>query len=268
MRFTAYSDQKEAVFGIKIRSCGHIFAKCGREISRPEGRDDWLLFYVAKEHETFFLESEVEAPAGSFIIFRPGEKQHHIYRGNKTAEFYYIHFETEDISFSELESSKMYRIEPSSEISGIFEEIINDIQLKRPCHEKLSVFKFLQIMGILERKALWGDDTHGKYLNEIEMVVQKINRDYFENVSLDEYARMCRMSKYHFLRVFENVTGMTPISYRNRIRLERAKELLKDTNLSVHDIGARVGYTSQSYFCDAFKKEVGVSPANYRKVKK
>ena len=75
---------------------------------------------------------------------------------------------------------------------------------------------------------------------------------------------MCSMSKFHFLRVFRSITGASPIEYRNRIRIEHAKALLSDTFLTVSEIGSRVGYASPSYFSDAFKKEVGISPKEYR----
>ena len=79
MIYNAYAEQNEQTSGITLVSCGPIFAKPDREIKRPKGRNDWLLFYVAKGTETFYLETTVTANAGSFIIFAPNEKQHHIY---------------------------------------------------------------------------------------------------------------------------------------------------------------------------------------------
>ena len=79
---------------------------------------------------------------------------------------------------------------------------------------------------------------------------------------------MCDMSKFHFLRVFKNITGRTPIEYRNNIRLEHAKELLVDTSSSIAEIGREVGYESNVYFCDYFKTQVGMSPGQYRNINK
>ena len=66
-------------------------------------------------------------------------------------------------------------------------------------------------------------------------------------------------------RTFEKIVGCTPIEYRNQIRIERAKTLLEDTSLPIQEIAATVGYSSATYFCDAFKKAVGVSPMKFRK---
>ena len=92
-----------------------------------------------------------------------------------------------------------------------------------------------------------------------------MNSDYGKPCTLDDYAATCNMSKFHFLRVFKEITGASPIEYRNRIRIEHAKELLLYTNTPVGEIAAAVGYSSDTYFCDAFKSAVGASPSEYRK---
>ena len=91
-----------------------------------------------------------------------------------------------------------------------------------------------------------------------------MNREYEKDYSLEDYAKICNMSKFHFIRVFEKITGESPIDYRNSIRIEHAKELLLDTSLSIADIGESVGYASNVYFSDNFKKKVGISPLKYR----
>ena len=53
MIFNSYAEKKEELSGIRLVSCGHVFAEPKREIHRPNGREDWLLLYVAKESETF-----------------------------------------------------------------------------------------------------------------------------------------------------------------------------------------------------------------------
>ena len=73
------------------------------------------------------------------------------------------------------------------------------------------------------------------------------------------------MSKYHFLRMFRETTGTPPLEYRNRIRLEHAKELLQEEKLSIEEVSGMLGYTSASYFSSAFKKAYGVSPKQYQK---
>lgn len=251
---------------IALVSCGHIFAKHGRKINRPEGRADWLLFYVAKESETFYLDTRIEAPAGSFLIYKPHERQEHVYLGNKTAEFYYIHFTAPyDFDPFGLNTSTVYFTKHSPSITNCFEEIISEVQLKQPCYEQICIFRLLEVMNLLKRKLIHMHSTHTEHIHKIGFVTQLMHREYEVNRSLEDFAEMCQMSKYHFLRVFEEITGSTPIAYRNLIRMEHARELLENTGMSVKEISESLGFESPAYFCDAFKKENKVSPTGYRK---
>ena len=264
MIFNSYAEKKENLAGIKLVSCGHIFAKPKREINRPSGRDDWLLFFVAKESETFFIDKEVIAEAGSFIIFAPGEKQHHMYSGNATAEFFYVHFQCDALPEGiTLETSRVYSMPFHKRFVDIFEEIIEETLSKRPNYEILCISRLLYLFSLIQRNDAEANNSHNKGWNGIARAIQHMNRYCDQNLKLDDYASMCHMSKYHFLRVFKAVTGTTPLEYRNNIRIDHAKELLKNGNFSVSEIGESLGYSSLAYFSAAFKKVTGLSPTEY-----
>ncbi len=266
MIYNTYSEQREEVQGIKLVSCGHIFAKRGREIYRPLGREDWLLFYVAKESETFFLENPQTAKAGSFIMFAPGEKQHHIYEGNVTAEFYYIHFKCKQLPEEiQLETSKIYNLAFSRQICDIFEDVIAQTLQKRPFYERLCIYKLLYLLTLLERDVHYDNLPDKENFERIAMVIQHMNKNYNSNFSLEDYANMCAISKFHFIRIFEKIVGFSPLEYRNNIRLEHAAFLILEEKLSIEAIATLVGYSSASYFSSAFKKKYGVSPKQYQK---
>ena len=268
MIFSSYSEQKEELAGIRLVSCGHVFAEPGREVLRPYGRDDWLLFYVAKEEETFFLKEKTKAKAGSFIIYAPGEVQHHIYEGNKTAEFYYVHFKCSALPKDiRLETSRIYSLEQHKDFASVFEEIIEETLQKKPGYESLCISLLLQLFSRIKREAVQINAEENKHLKSVMHAIQHMNRFCESTLDLDGYASMCCMSKYHFSRTFKAVTGVPPLEYRNRIRIEHAKELLLNSFLSINEIGNALGYTSPSYFSDAFKKSIGISPKEYRNQK-
>ena len=151
MIFNSYAEGKEALAGIRIVSCGHVFASQGREIRRPSGREDWLLFYVAKESETFFFDKAVKVTAGSAVLFAPGEKQHHIYDGNKTAEFYYVHFQCDSLPDSfNLETSRVYSFSQKKQVEATFEEMIDEALQKNPHYELLCVSGILRLLAMLQ----------------------------------------------------------------------------------------------------------------------
>lgn len=266
MIYNAYQDTPNGIRGVSIVSCGHIFAQNGRKIDRPSGRPDFLLFYVAKGKEHFYLENEVIADEGSFIFFRPFEKQKHIYLENKTGEFYYVHFNAPaDFDLFGFKSSVVYNSKPSTTVCSIFEEIIGELQKKQPAYERFCVSKVYTLLSILERKVEKGLSTHGKHFDKVSYVIQKMNIEYHINYTLQDYAEMCNMSKFHFLRVFQEITGISPLEYRNNIRLDHVKEEIIDTNIPINEIAEKSGYNSPAYFCEAFKKKFGMSPSQYRK---
>ena len=261
--FNSYAEKQESLAGIKMVSCGQIFAEPKREINRPDGRDDWLLFYVAKESETFYLKHKVVAPAGSFILFAPGEKQHHVYCGTSTAEFYYVHFECDALPDGiSIESSRVYSMPSHKQFAPIFEEIIEETLSKRPNYEIISISKLLYVLSLIQREASESDGTHGNW-HGVARAIQHMNRYCDQSLKLEDYAAMCNMSKYHFLRVFKSVTGAPPLDYRNRIRIDHAKELLKNGNFSVSEIAESLGFSSLAYFSAAFKKATGLAPSEY-----
>ena len=266
MIFSAYQDTNIGIGGVSVVSSGHIFAQQGRQINRPFGRSDFLLFYIAQGKERFFLEKEVVADEGSFIFFRPFEKQVHIYEESCVGEFYYVHFNAPaDFDLFGFKSSFVYSSKPSAKLCKIFEEIIKELQSKQPAYEKICVAKLFNIIALLNRKDEKESNPNGEYFNKISFVIQKMNNEYQSNDTLEDYANMCYMSKYHFLRVFKNIIGTSPLEYRNKIRLNHAKELLEDTTLSINEISLQLGYSSPMYFCVVFKEKIGVSPTQYRK---
>ncbi len=266
MIFNSYSAQKEKISGIRLISCGHIFAENGRRIQRDRGRDDWLLFFAARGGETFFLPQKTELMQGGFILFAPGEAQNHIYTGENTGEYYYIHFDCESLpSENGLKTNRVYNITFDRTFCALFEEIIEMTMQKDICYEKLCTYKFLYLLALLEKSTIIRKNEKVPYYNKISRGIQYINRYFYVEKDLDGYAEICNMSKFHFLRVFKETTGVTPVEYRNNIRIEHGAELLKNTDFSVEEIGLRVGFSSLAYFSCCFKKKYGVSPKEYRK---
>ena len=84
-------------------------------------------------------------------------------------------------------------------------------------------------------------------------------------ITLDWLANWIHMNKYYMVHAFTEYTGMSPIHYLNKRRLEVSRELLKTTDYSISRIASLAGFSSQSYFAQVFKKDCGLSPAAYRR---
>lgn len=84
------------------------------------------------------------------------------------------------------------------------------------------------------------------------------------NISLIDIANEFNISEEHFCRIFKEYTGYRPLEYVNLVKIQKAKELLKNTNYSIGEISAQAGYESHSYFTLLFKKYTGITPIEYR----
>jgi len=84
------------------------------------------------------------------------------------------------------------------------------------------------------------------------------------NLSLDQLSTYANISKYHFVRLFKNKTGYTPIDYFNRLKIQKACELLETSPAKINMISSSLGFSNPYYFSTAFKKIVGQSPQSYR----
>ena len=85
-----------------------------------------------------------------------------------------------------------------------------------------------------------------------------------EKFSLQAVADALYINKSYLLRLFKARTGNTLLGYHNRVRCEQAKQMLADTALSISEVGEAVGFVSSSHFTHVFKKNVGVTPTEYR----
>lgn len=91
-----------------------------------------------------------------------------------------------------------------------------------------------------------------------------IDSHYDRMISLEELSERLGISKYHLLRKFTAAVGNSPNDYLNRVRVEHAMRLLRQTDSSVEEIAERVGYSSGSYFIKVFRKVTGHTPGHFR----
>ncbi|WP_053367842.1 helix-turn-helix domain-containing protein [Bacillus sp. FJAT-27245] len=99
---------------------------------------------------------------------------------------------------------------------------------------------------------------------EITEAIHYIQTHLYDHITLDKLASHVSYSPYHFSRMFKEETGLPPLYFVSSMRLQRAKELLLNTNLSVRDIGLEIGQQSLGTFTTRFTKSVGVTPAHFR----
>ena len=98
----------------------------------------------------------------------------------------------------------------------------------------------------------------------LQHVRKLIDVQYSQPLDLNELAQAANLSRYHFLRAFRGAFHMTPHEYLTRKRIERAKDLLAESDLMITEICFEVGFESLGSFSTLFHRIVGWSPSIYR----
>ena len=101
----------------------------------------------------------------------------------------------------------------------------------------------------------------------IKKVCDYVDKNISQDISLEQAADMAGVSSFYLSKLFKEEKGETFINFISDKRLEKARQLLAETELSIKEITAEVGYNDQNYFSRIFKTKYGLSPKEYRKIK-
>lgn len=256
-----------------VESCGtyQLHNDPPLKTSRPNGRDDYQLLYIASGKSKFIFQNREEIMcSGSVVLYRPFQPQYYVHYSEEQTEVFWIHFTGKNVEpildfyhlyknryFFSVNNSNVYRI--------LFQRIIMELQLKRPMYEEMISTLLNGIFVLLSRQLSESDSRQLHLYNEIEQAVGYFNAHYREKISVERYAEQRHISKAWFIRNFKAQTGSTPLDYLVSLRIANAQELLLQTDYSVKKIAAVVGYDNPLYFSRVFSKKMGTSPLEYRK---
>ncbi|WP_085509197.1 helix-turn-helix domain-containing protein [Thalassobacillus devorans] len=99
---------------------------------------------------------------------------------------------------------------------------------------------------------------------EIDQVIEYIDAHLYDSLSLSDLAAQAGYSRYHFTRIFKQRVGVPPLYYLSALRLQKAKDLLIETDFPIREIGMEIGQQSLGTFTTRFTERVGVTPAHFR----
>jgi AraC family transcriptional regulator len=100
---------------------------------------------------------------------------------------------------------------------------------------------------------------------KLQQITDWIAEHASEDLNLDQIAAQVGLSKFHFHRLFKAALGVSPSHYHLNLRMDTARQLLRETKKSVVNVALDVGYTNPSHFAHLFRKETGLSPSEYRR---
>ncbi|MGI5959355.1 MAG: helix-turn-helix domain-containing protein [Massiliimalia sp.] len=244
---------------------------------RPNERDDES--YGARVVECYELEfishgtgkvivdgKDVPACDHALHFRRPGM---HV-EGIGIYHSHYIEFDfnsRKDVIDELNEMPAFYMVEEYTEIEGIFHQLFQEYyeeNVFQSLSYKIHVMRLFEIMI---------NDWYYKTKNaafsvvvaeNIHQSIQYMQEHLSQSITIKELAEVAGYSLYHYTRMFKEVTAQTPVQYLTRLRVNRSKRLLVETEMSIEEVLAFCGFNSYSYFFRVFKEHCGITPYQYR----
>src|SRR3982074_2050865 len=99
----------------------------------------------------------------------------------------------------------------------------------------------------------------------LRRIRDRIEAELDTELSLTSLAKESGYSRAHFLRMFRAATGLTPHRYVLEMRLSTAQQLLRQAKIPLADVALKCGFSSQTHMTDVFRKQLGVTPQEYRR---
>jgi len=164
-----------------------------------------------------------------------------------------------------LADSQAYSIGLHQSCIEYFNRIIRELMLKLPHYECAASAAFLGLMACMGRYAADTRNSRNSNISEnIKKVMELMHTKYNCKWTIADLARQCSLSPDWFMHKFKAQTGLSPMEYLAKIRLDKAKWLMLNSSLSIKEISYIVGYNDPLYFSKLFKKAEGASPSEYR----
>ena len=255
---------------LKVNSCGkQQLSERDCDILRPNGRIDYSIYYIAQGKYYCNLDNQIcEALEGSAVLYFPGVRQQYTYKGKDNTVMLWSHFSgtaCQMLDTLKYSSGVIIPLSDRRQFEFVFEKMI----LAHYSNSKFSASVSEGYMNVLLALIAQSNEINkgiiGKPRNEkMELVLSHINIYYNHPVDIRKYADMCGVGEDHFIRIFKAYTGLTPYHYQLKIRMDRAKELLESTSITISECCEAVGFHDAAYFSRIFKKMTGHSPSYYK----
>lgn len=265
---TPSTDTMNSLFFIKI--AGEFFCNENYYVNRPAFMfDTWLIIYV-REGSGYVEVNNTRIKAGkNDIIFIDSSKKHLYY--TKTGwEILWIHFGGNSTSFFfkaiNKHASSVIRNGATDTVTHSMYNILNNFKNHMHLHD---VLLSSYINRLLTSLYVISHDL-GNTISDsdpVTLTILYIKNNYKNTISLSDLASHVRLSPFYFSRIFKKQTSYSPYEYILKTRIDKAKELLKKTNMTVLEIAYATGFNDGSNFINKFHKRSGFTPKEFRNLK-
>ncbi len=147
----------------------------------------------------------------------------------------------------------------------IIAEIEEELAAKERGHRFMATSHLMRLIGYLSRCYSRLELDEKRPVTQISEVLGYIDRHFAEPLTVQDLMRVAHMSQTSLMRAFKEVLGRSPVDYLIRLRIARARHLIRRTDLPITDIAYEVGFTDSNYFSRQFRRVTGQAPREYRR---
>ena len=267
------TDFKDNSTPLVVGSCGTYRLKTRPKLPTywQKGRRDYQILYVANGKTHFWFDGREEiVSTGHMVLYKPEEIQKYVYYLEDNPEVFWIHFTGRDVknilAYHGISLDEhVFYCGVLPDYKALFRKIIQELQLCRYGYEDYIASLFNDILLLVDRQQHEQKKATGNVQEQIERAAAYFNENYNTKISIDDYAESLHISTNWFIHNFKQYAGMSPAQYILSLRMVNAQSLLERTTYNIKEISEIVGYENPLYFSRVFKKEIGKSPAQYRK---
>lgn len=205
------------------------------------------------------------------VIYRPKEEQRYYYYGVDHTEVYWVHFTGSNVKnilrkYGIADNLHTIHTGASLEYKNLFLAMIQELKFCKADYEELLVSLLQHLLILIHRSTIEKPYSgSSSSIKEIDDAVRYFHANYQGLINVQDYAKAHNISKSWFIQLFKEYTSMTPNQYIQSLRLSNAQSLLESTEYNVTEVANIVGYDNALYFSRLFRKQVGMSPSEFRK---
>ena len=152
----------------------------------------------------------------------------------------------------------------NTEFFHIFSRLVDTVRYEDTNFQELTSCLTIQLLSLVYASSLTVDSTQNRRKQLIDRARFRIHEHEEQAIDMQELARELHVSYAWFRREFKEILGIAPGQYHLELRLNRARQLLRETTLSVGQIAAQTGFGSEFYFSRIFKNKTGIPPLQFR----
>lgn len=148
----------------------------------------------------------------------------------------------------------------------VIEDIFNKLTLcwneKQPGYEFISRTLLQQLLIAIFQNVKKQNRNYATSL-KVNKIIQYMNQHITDNIKLADLSEITQLSPTYLSKVFKETTGYSIMEFFNRIKIDKAKDLLIENNRKIKEVSREVGFSDEFYFSRVFKKIEGISPSEY-----